>query len=77
MRAAHTMFGHVDELVPAAWGLFGPADALAALDAAAFVYPINDFYRTDPISRASPTMAECSALFGGDPERQPRTGTHG
>ena len=37
----------------------------------------TDFYRTDPISRASPTMAECSELFGGNPETQPRTGTHG
>jgi len=23
---------------------------------------ITDYYRTDPISRASPTMAECSAV---------------
>ena len=27
-----------------------------------FKSPIDDFYRTDPISRASPTMAECSEL---------------
>ena len=38
--------------------------------------PIADFYRTDPISRASPTMAECSALFVTGAETA-RTGTHG
>ncbi|HWB51953.1 MAG TPA: hypothetical protein VG651_22795, partial [Stellaceae bacterium] len=40
-----------------------------------FVYPIADFYRADPISRASPTMAECSELFVTG--AKPRTGTHG
>ncbi len=42
--------------------------------ASGFVSPIEDFYRTDPISRASPTMAECSELHG--PEEK-GTGTHG
>ena len=36
--------------------------------------PIEDFYRTDPISRASPVMAECSQLHAGD---EKGTGTHG
>jgi NADH-quinone oxidoreductase subunit G len=74
MRAAHPVFGRIDEIVPAEWGAFG---ATGAVGAAPFHYPIADFYRTDPISRASPTMAECSATFGGHPEAQPRTGTHG
>jgi NADH-quinone oxidoreductase subunit G len=30
---------------------------------APFVAAIADYYRTDPISRASPTMAECSAVI--------------
>ena len=30
--------------------------------AAPFTYPIHDFYRTDPISRVSKIMAECSKL---------------
>jgi NADH-quinone oxidoreductase subunit G len=77
LRAAHSVFGHIDEIVPAEWGVFGPADALSAVDTAPFVYPITDFYRTDPISRASPTMRECSEMFAGDPATQPRTGTHG
>jgi NADH-quinone oxidoreductase subunit G len=74
LRAAHPAFGRVDEIVPAEWGGFGEA---GAIDAAPFQYPIVDFYRTDPISRASPTMGECSELFGGDPEALPRTGTYG
>ena len=46
--------------------------------AAPFVYPIADFYRTDPISRASPTMAALQrAVRGAAPDAQPRTGTHG
>jgi NADH-quinone oxidoreductase subunit G len=39
------------------------------------VSPIEDFYRTDPISRSSEIMAECSALHA--PATQPATGTHG
>jgi hypothetical protein len=39
------------------------------------VSPIEDFYRTDPISRASLIMAECSALHAHVPEAA--TGTHG
>jgi NADH-quinone oxidoreductase subunit G len=74
LRTAHPVFGRNEEAVPAEWGNFGEAGGVGP---APFRYPIADFYRTDPISRASPTMAECSALFGGDPATQPRTGTHG
>ena len=44
------------------------------MDAAPFVSPVGVFYMTDPISRASVTMARCTELLlaaGG------RTGTHG
>jgi NADH-quinone oxidoreductase subunit G len=54
-----------------AWGAFGKE---GSIDAAAFAYPIRDFYRTDAISRASPTMAECAAQLG-SPEG--KTGTDG
>src|SRR5712691_7118189 len=74
MRAAHPIFARIDGIVPAEWGGFGEG---GPVDAAPFVYPIADFYRTDPISRASPTMAECSEAFGGRPDSQPRTGTDG
>jgi NADH-quinone oxidoreductase subunit G len=33
------------------------------LSDAAFEPAVADYYLTDPISRASPTMAECSAVF--------------
>ena len=74
LRAAHPLFAAIDRIVPADWGSFGEA---GAVDPAPFRYPIADFYRTDPISRASPTMAECSAAFGERPDAAPRTGTHG
>jgi NADH-quinone oxidoreductase subunit G len=72
MRAAHPSFGAIDTLTSAAWGTFGAVGPIAATP---FVYPIADFYKTDPISRASPTMAECSELFVTGAAA--RTGTHG
>jgi NADH-quinone oxidoreductase subunit G len=74
MRAAHPVFGDIDHIAPAPWGAFGETGPVGSEP---FAYPVADFYRTDPISRASPTMAQCSELFGGNPETQPRTGTHG
>ena len=56
---------------PAAWGSFGKD---GPLDAAPFRSPIENFYMTDPISRASETMAECTELFVYGRER---TGTNG
>jgi NADH-quinone oxidoreductase subunit G len=61
----------VDAIVPAEWQSFGRA---GKLHAEPFASPILDFYRTDPISRASLVMAECSALHA--PTEQ-ATGTHG
>jgi NADH-quinone oxidoreductase subunit G len=37
--------------------------------------PIENFYMTDPISRASVTMAQCSDLLPG--EDKDKTGTDG
>lgn len=62
-----------DVIEAAAWQETGFGRAGKFL-ASGFVSPIEDFYRTDPISRASPTMAECSVLHG--PEEK-GTGTHG
>ena len=72
MRAAHPTLGAIDTLSPAAWGSFGAVGPIATTP---FVHPIADFYKTDPVSRASPTMAECSELFVTG--TKPRTGTHG
>ena len=62
--ADHPTFGQVD---------YAPGSMPAALDLAklgkkgkiadaAFTSPVTDFYQTNPIARASVTMAECSAL---------------
>ncbi|HZE47074.1 MAG TPA: NADH-quinone oxidoreductase subunit NuoG [Xanthobacteraceae bacterium] len=74
MRAAYPVFGEIDHIEPAAWGAFGEAGPVGPEP---FTYPIADFYRTDPISRASATMGQCSERFGGRPDQSPRTGTHG
>jgi NADH-quinone oxidoreductase subunit G len=74
MHAAYPIFARIDQIVPAEWGGFGEP---GTVDPAPFGYPIADYYRTDPISRASPTMAGCSEMFFGRPDSQPRTGTHG
>ncbi len=61
-----------DLIQRAAWQPFGRA---GKLDPAPFAYPIVDFYRTDPISRSSTVMAECSALHAQPAEQA--TGTYG
>ena len=63
----------IDRVEPAAWGEFG---ASGPLERHAFTSPIGDFYLTNPISRASTVMAECSRLFVHGAEQE-ATGTHG
>jgi len=58
--AANPVFGVVDRLTPAAWEPFGETGTLAT---APFGLPIANFYMTDPISRASETMAKCTEAF--------------
>jgi NADH-quinone oxidoreductase subunit G len=41
----------------------GPSGDVAALGDAPFAHRIANYYQTDPISRASPTMAECTATY--------------
>jgi NADH-quinone oxidoreductase subunit G len=74
LAAANPLFTHVDEVVPAAWGRFGGD---GAAEPTPFQYPIEDFYRTDPISRASTTMAKCSEMVGAARTQEMKTGTHG
>jgi NADH-quinone oxidoreductase subunit G len=61
-----------DVIQPAPWQTFGRK---GKLEQAPFAIPIEDFYRTDPISRSSAVMAECSALHA--PLSAAATGTHG
>ena len=69
---AHPIFAAVDQVEPAAWEDFGEE---GKPDPAPFALPIANYYMTDPISRASETMAECTeVLIQG---RQDATGTDG
>jgi NADH-quinone oxidoreductase subunit G len=70
---SHAVFAERDRVAPAAWGPFGEDGAAAAIP---FAYPIADFYRTDPISRASATMAECSAVIGPERRSAAQIGVH-
>ncbi|MGF1631086.1 MAG: NADH-quinone oxidoreductase subunit NuoG [Kiloniellaceae bacterium] len=66
-------FAAVDQIEPAAWGVFGQE---GPMDAAPFVSPVGVFHMTDPISRASETMAQCVEAFSLG-VRKRATGTHG
>ncbi len=72
--ASYPHFSETDIVTPAKWGTFGSA---GERNPAPFAYPIADFYLTDPISRASPTMAECSAVYWAARTSEAKTGTHG
>jgi NADH-quinone oxidoreductase subunit G len=53
--------GHAPGTIPTALDL-GKLGKKGKIDDAAFASPVQDFYQTNPIARASVTMAECSAL---------------
>jgi len=72
MAAINQVFGTVGSVEPAAWSAFG---ADGAPEVTSFETPVRNFYMTDPISRASTTMAECIAALSG--EATGRTGTDG
>jgi NADH-quinone oxidoreductase subunit G len=56
--AVNRVFAALDQQSPGAWGEFGQAGAAGE---APFEMPVKSFHMTDPISRASRTMAECMA----------------
>ncbi len=76
MRQAYPIFAETDRVRGASWEAFGEP---GPVDPTPFVYPIKDFYRTDPISRASETMMRCSeaCLPLQRPQASARIGTHG
>ncbi|MBI1208269.1 MAG: NADH-quinone oxidoreductase subunit G [Azospirillum sp.] len=69
---ANPVFAHTDAVIAAAWGSFGQP---GSLDGPPFKSPIENFYMTDPISRASVTMAQCAEAFVSPATG--KTGTHG
>lgn len=72
MVEINSNFLNVDQATPARWQEFGAA---GALDTAPFDTTIANFYMTDPISRASETMARCTETFLRTDDR--KTGTDG
>jgi len=76
MWQAHPILGETDRVMRASWGAFGQP---GLVDPTPFAYPIEDFYRTDPISRASHTMAQCSETYLSRSRRRVpvRTAAHG
>ena len=57
---ANPVFRTWDEVLPAKWHRSVPA---GGIDDAPFVNPVANYYMTDPISRASETMAVCTETF--------------
>ncbi|MEK9679444.1 MAG: NADH-quinone oxidoreductase subunit NuoG [Rhodospirillaceae bacterium] len=72
MLEVNPLLGEVDEIADGEWGDFGVSGAISAEP---LTQPIENFFMTDPISRASITMAECTAVANGEDERA--TGTDG
>ena len=60
MVEAAPHFADIDQVTSADWGSFGTE---GTVDDAPFANPIADYYLTNPISRSSRIMAECSATF--------------
>ncbi len=56
----NAIFATTDRVQPAEWKSFGGAGAISATG---FDYPVKNYYMTDPISRASQTMARCTEEF--------------
>jgi NADH-quinone oxidoreductase subunit G len=64
MAALNPVFATVDRFVRVGTtDTAGPADQGQALPTEAFPVVISDYYQTDPISRASPTMQACTETF--------------
>ncbi|PSJ64453.1 NADH-quinone oxidoreductase subunit NuoG [Kumtagia ephedrae] len=66
LHQAHPHLAEIDEILPGSVADIGKAAQLGgALTKTAFASPVEDFYLTNPIARASAVMAECSALARG------------
>ncbi|MCB8881868.1 NADH-quinone oxidoreductase subunit G [Acidisoma cellulosilytica] len=62
--AVNPIFGTVDTFTRlATTDKTGPVNTGAALSSAPFAIAIADYYQTDPISRASPTMQACTETY--------------
>ena len=71
MREINPVFSAIGVTERAAWNAF---DNDGKFEATQFKLPIKNYYMTDPISRASETMAACTQTFL--VADQKRTGIH-
>jgi NADH-quinone oxidoreductase subunit G len=60
LSETNAIFEKMDNVQAAEWAEFGVA---GSIDASGFDYPVANYYMTDPISRASQTMARCTEEF--------------
>ncbi|NUB12133.1 molybdopterin-dependent oxidoreductase, partial [Azospirillum brasilense] len=79
LAEVNPVFAAVGTVTPAPWAPFGVE---GLVDDSPFFSSVANYYMTDPISRASVTMARCAETFvkpAGKPAEsaQERTGTHG
>jgi NADH-quinone oxidoreductase subunit G len=66
MIAAAPHLAALDAVVPASGDDVGKLAGVGGTpEKSAFVSPVADFYLTNPIARASATLAECSVLASG------------
>ena len=66
LYASYPHFSHVDEIAPGALDhVKAVAERTGKPSSTPFRNPIEDFYATNPIARASAVMAECSAIASG------------
>ena len=72
LAEVNPVFANIGKILASEWGKFGIE---GNIESAPFENSIKDFYLTDPISRASETMAECTAIARGD--NSGMTGTDG
>jgi NADH-quinone oxidoreductase subunit G len=59
LEQINPIFGTVNQIIPAPWKIF-PHKTPETLSHLPFRLPIGNFYMTDPISRHSVTMAQCT-----------------
>ena len=62
MITATPSLGNIDDVTPAEWGVFGSDGAMTP---GSFINTTENFFMTDPISRASSTMAACQVAKEG------------
>ncbi|MBM3598327.1 MAG: NADH-quinone oxidoreductase subunit G [Alphaproteobacteria bacterium] len=74
LAQVNPVFARAEALAPAVWTGFGTAGSMTSQP---FASPVRNFYMTDPISRASKTMAECTEVFVKAKQSAGKTGTHG